>query len=129
MRLPFKALIVAVLLLSLTATLLAHHGTSNYETTAKTITVNGVVTEFVWSNPHVYVLFDVKDDQGKVVHWAGEMNSPSVLRNAGWSKTTLKTGDQITVTLRPNKAGTPVGLLSRANMVVNGKPLAIGPEQ
>jgi hypothetical protein len=122
-------MIAAVGLLSLAATLAAHHGTSNYETTAKTITVNGVVTEFVWSNPHVYVLFDVKDDQGKVVHWAGEMNSPSVLRNAGWSKTTLKTGDQITVTLRPNKAGTPVGLLSRANMVVNGKPLAIGPEQ
>jgi len=129
MRLPFKAGIAVMGFLSLAATLAAHHGTSNYETTAKTITVNGVVTEFVWSNPHVYVLFDVKDDQGKVVHWAGEMNSPSVLRNAGWSKTTLKTGDQITVTLRPNKAGTPVGLLSRANMIVNGKPLAIGPEQ
>ena len=129
MRLPFKAGIAVMGFLSLAATLAAHHGTSNYETTAKTITVNGVVTEFVWSNPHVYVLFDVKDDQGKVVHWAGEMNSPSVLRNAGWSKTTLKTGDQITVTLRPNKAGTPVGLLSRANMIVNGKLLAIGLEQ
>jgi len=129
MRLPLHAAIAAMGILSLAATLAAHHGTSNYETTAKTITVNAVVTEFVWSNPHVYVLFDVKDDQGKIVHWAGEMNSPSVLRNAGWSKTTLKAGDQITVTLRPNKAGTPVGLLSRANMIVNGKPLAIGPEQ
>ena len=129
MRLPFKAVIAALGLFFLAATLAAHHGTSNYETTAKTITVNAVVTEFVWSNPHVYVLFDVKDDQGKIIHWAGEMNSPSVLKNAGWTKTTLKAGDQITVTLRPNKAGTPVGLLSRANMVVNGKPLAIGPEQ
>ena len=129
MKLPLRAVIAALGLFPLAASLVAHHGTSNYETTAKTITVNGVVTEFVWSNPHVYVLFDVKDEQGKVVHWAGEMNSPSVLRNAGWTKTTLKTGDQVTLTLRPNKAGTPVGLLSRANMIVNGKPLAIGPEQ
>ena len=128
MRLPLRVAI-AMGLLPLAASLMAHHGTSNYQTTAKTITVDAVVTEFVWSNPHVYVLFDVKDEQGKIVHWAGEMNSPSVLRNAGWTKKTLKAGDAITVTLRPNKAGTPVGLLSRANMIVNGKPLAIGPEQ
>ena len=68
-------------------------------------------------------------DKGAIVHWAGEMNSPGVLKNAGWNKNTLKAGDQITVTLRPNKFGTPVGLLSRANMLVNGKPLKIGPEQ
>src|SRR6185295_10796680 len=53
--------------------LLAHHGTSNYATTAQTVTLSGTVTEFVWSNPHVYVLFDVKDATGNVVHWAGEM--------------------------------------------------------
>jgi hypothetical protein len=116
-------------LLMACAPLLAHHGTSNYSTTAQTITVSGVVTEFVWSNPHVYVLFDVTGDKGNIVHWAGEMNSPGVLKAAGWNKYTLKAGDQVTLTLRPNKAGTPVGLLSRANMVVNGKPLKIGPEQ
>src|SRR5881394_3286207 len=71
---------------------LAHHGTSNYETTAQTITLSGTVTEFVWANPHAYLLFDVKDDKGAVVHWAGEMNSPGVLKNAGWSKMTLKAG-------------------------------------
>lgn len=119
-----------VLLLVLMPSLLsAHHGTSNYETTANTITLDGVVTEFHWSNPHVYVLFDVTDENGKVVHWAGEMNSPGVLRNAGWTRNTLKAGDRITATLRPNKFGTPVGLLSRRNMMVNGEALEIGPEQ
>lgn len=119
----------AVAVLALCAPLLAHHGTSNYETTAQTINLTGTVTEFVWANPHVYVLFDVKDDKGTLVHWAGEMNSPGVLKAAGWSKATLKAGDEVKLTLRPNKFGTPTGLLSRANMLVNGKPLQIGPEQ
>jgi hypothetical protein len=109
--------------------LVAHHGTSNYATDTQAIMLSGTVTEFVWSNPHVFVLFDVKDDKGNVVHWAGEMNSPGVLKAAGWSKTTLKPGDQVTLSVRPNKAGTPVGLVSRASLMVNGKPLQIGPEQ
>src|ERR1700692_1895029 len=106
MRNPLKA--TAWLSVGLTCIpVMAHHGTSNYATTAQTITLTGTVTEFVWSNPHVYLLFDVKDDKGTVVHWAGEMNSPGVLKNAGWTKNTLKAGDQVTVTLRPNKFGTP----------------------
>jgi hypothetical protein len=130
MKRPLKAIASAALgLLASSASLFAHHGTSNYAATAQTITLTGTVTEFVWSNPHVYLLFDVKDDKGAIVHWAGEMNSPGVLKNAGWTNNTLKAGDQVTVTLRPNKFGTPVGLLSRANMFVNGKPLQIGPEQ
>jgi len=130
MKQPLKTIGSAALGLLVCCTfLLAHHGTSNYAGVTQTITLTGTVTEFAWSNPHVYVLFDVKDDKGAIVHWAGEMNSPGVLKAAGWTKNTLKVGDQITVTLRPNKFGTPVGLLSRANMIVNGKPLQIGPEQ
>lgn len=132
MMIPLEVRVVkiaALFTLLASTALLAHHGTSNYSTTAQTITVNATVTEFHWSNPHVYVLFDVTDDKGNVVHWAGEMNSPGVLKAAGWSKSTLNAGDHITVTLRPNKAGTPVGLVSRANMLVNGKPLEVGPEQ
>lgn len=126
MRSSFAAVILACLSVG---TALAHHGTSNYAQTTETVTLAGTVTEFVWSNPHVYVLFDVKDDKGGVVHWAGEMNSPGVLKSAGWTKNTLKAGDEIKVTLRPAKSGAPVGLVSRANLLVNGKPLQVGPEQ
>lgn len=121
--------LLAGILLTVCIPLLAHHGTSNYATTGQGIMLSGTVTEFVWANPHVYVLFDVKDDNGNIVHWAGEMNSPAVLKNAGWSKNTLKAGDRIDLTVRPNKAGTPVGLVSRTNLLVNGKPLQVGPEQ
>ena len=57
----------------------------------------------------VALSFDVKDPSGKVVNWAVEMNSPGVLRRAGWTKNTFKAGDQITITVRPARAGTPVG--------------------
>jgi hypothetical protein len=92
------ALAAALLLMSVPA--LAHHGTGTYEST-KSVTLSGVVTEFAFVNPHAALYFDVKDASGKVVNWAIEMNSPGVLRAAGWTKTTFKAGDQITITVRP----------------------------
>lgn len=93
------------------------------------MTLSGVVTGFVWSNPHAYLLFDVKDEQGKIVHWAGEMNSPTVLAGAGWTRTTLKVGDQVTLTLRASVGGNPVGLINRSSVLVNGKRVEPGPSQ
>lgn len=105
---------------------LAHHGTGTYDST-KSVTLSGVVTEFAFTNPHAALYFDVKDATGKVVNWAIEMNSPGVLRRAGWTKTTFKAGDQITITVRPARAGTPVGLINRSQPVlVNGKQVLSG---
>jgi hypothetical protein len=105
---------------------LAHHGTGTYDST-KSVTLSGVVTEFAFTNPHAALYFDVKAASGEVVNWAIEMNSPGVLRRAGWTKTTFKPGDQITITVRPAKAGTPVGLINRSQPVlVNGKQVLSG---
>ena len=104
----------------------AHHGTGTYDNT-KSVTLMGVVTEFAFTNPHAALYFDVKDTAGKAVNWAIEMNSPGVLRRAGWTKNTFKAGDQITITVRPARAGTPVGLINRAQPVmVNGKQVLSG---
>ena len=96
-------------LLMICAPLLAHHGTSNYATNTQAIMLSGTVTEFVWANPHVFVLFDVKDDKGNVVHWAVEASNPSDMVNLGWSKQSFKPGDEVTVTLEPVKNGLPIG--------------------
>ena len=120
------AIVVGAGLLVLGVPLAAHHGTGTYDST-KSVTLSGVVTEFAFTNPHVALFFDVKDDSGKVVNWAIEMNSPGVLRRAGWTKATFKAGDQITITVRPAKAGTPVGLINRAQpVIVNGKQVLSG---
>ena len=117
---------VVAAVLSLCGSVLAHHGTGTYDST-KSVTLSGTVTEFAFTNPHAALYFDVKDESGKVVNWAIEMNSPGVLRRAGWTKATFKAGDQITITVRPAKAGTPVGLINRSQpVIVNGKQVLSG---
>lgn len=77
---------------------------------SKSITLTGTVTEFVWSNPHCQVFFDVKDAKDNVVNWGGELGSPTVLRNAGYDRKVFKAGDRITVTGRPSKSDSTVML-------------------
>jgi Family of unknown function (DUF6152) len=75
---------------------LAHHGRSNYDVT-QTVTLKGIVSEFEWVNPHALIHFDVTDENAKVEKWVAETNSPNTLSRQGWSKNTVKTGDEITL--------------------------------
>lgn len=110
-KISFLALIVAVLAVG--GPLSAHHGTATSYDISKSVTVKGTVTDYRWANPHVQLYFDVKDDQGNVVHWGGEMLSPAVLGRRGFNRNTLKPGDQVTVTLSPSKVGNPVGVVGQ----------------
>jgi hypothetical protein len=86
----------------------AHHGNSAYDE-EHWITISGTVTEFVWANPHCQIFLDVKDDKNAVVNWAIESQSPGILRRNNWTRTSVKVGDQIAITLAPAKNGAPVG--------------------
>lgn len=90
----------------------AHHGGSDYDV-QHPVTLKGIVTEFYWSNPHCQVFLDVKDDHSKVVNWTIETLAPAVLKRAGWTRETLHSGDQISITVVPSKRGTPVGMLRK----------------
>jgi len=92
--------------------ILAHHGNSAYNEKSP-ITITGTVTEFVWSNPHSQIYLDAID-KGKVVHWSIETQSPGILRRAGWTRTTLKPGEKITITLAAAINGEPVGFSGAA---------------
>ena len=102
-------LLIVVASLVICAPLFAHHGTGSSYDTSKTVSLNGVVSKFVWSNPHSQLYFDVTDKQGNTVHWGGEMSSPGVLAKIGWTRNSLKPGDKVTVMVHPSLAGTPVG--------------------
>jgi len=86
---------IAVLLM-ISVTAFAHHGTSAYDTT-KLTTVKGTVTDFQFNNPHVIISVETKDDKGNVEMWISEANSPNVLSRHGWSRDIIKKGDQITI--------------------------------
>ena len=74
--------------------------------------MKGTVTAWLWTNPHSFLMFDVKDDSGNVVHWSGEWNAPSTLVNFGFNAKTFKAGDEVTVTLSGvAKNGAPLGRL------------------
>jgi Family of unknown function (DUF6152) len=97
----------------------AHHSVAGYETD-KELTLRGSVVEYSWKNPHVFVVWNVKDESGKLVQWVGEMNSPTSLIPLGMSKDSLKAGDEIVVVVNPSKSGNPVALIRKINMA-NGK--------
>jgi Family of unknown function (DUF6152) len=102
-RMPTIAALV-VGFMTISVPLFAHHGTASYDT-SKMVTVKGTVTDFQFSNPHVLLSLDVKDDKGNVQKWQGELTSPNHLERAGWTRTSLKPGDQITISGYLAKSG------------------------
>ena len=104
--------LLVICVLSICASAFAHHGSAAYADKMVTLK-DATVTKFQWANPHSIVMFDVKDDKGNVIHWAGEAGSPSALSLIGWSKSSLQPGDMVTVYIFQSKAGTPVGRLNR----------------
>ena len=90
--------------LMVTGPVLAHHGRSNYDM-SYTATVKGVVTAFEWINPHALIYVDSTDENGKVEKWIAETNSPNTLNRQGWSRNTVKPGDQITLVGHRVKGG------------------------
>ncbi len=98
------AILVAAGLFLVSGPALAHHGRSNYDVTS-TATVKGVVTEFEWVNPHALIHLDVTGENGNVEKWIAETNSPNTLSRQGWSKNTVKVGDEITLVGHRVKGG------------------------
>lgn len=86
----------------------AHHGFAVFDTTARK-TITGTVKSFEWTNPHTWVWLDVPNDKGGVDTWGFEGMSPNFLGRRGWTRNTLKPGDQITVTYFGLKDGSKGG--------------------
>jgi hypothetical protein len=90
----------------------SHHSNVAYEVT-KVITVTGVVKEFKWVNPHTWLYIVVDDGKGGKVEWAAEGRAPGVLLRAGWSRSSLKAGEKVTVDMSPAKDGKPTAIIAR----------------
>ena len=100
---PLLFVIFTFGVLAVAGPLLAHHGQVEYE--AKSVTLKGTVTKFEWSNPHVIISFAATADNGKSADWYAEVLPPARMVRAGWTKESIKPGDQVTLIGRPGKKG------------------------
>jgi Family of unknown function (DUF6152) len=99
--------------MSISIPLLAHHGAAAYNMKQPVVLKNAVVTQYRWINPHPLIVVDYKDDKGATQHWTTEIGSTPASELIGWSRTTLKVGDVITIYIWQSKTGQMVGRLNK----------------
>ena len=104
-----KALGSAILALCVVGPIYAHHASVGIDR-SKTVTVEGVITQFRWANPHSWIEMEVVDGAGKAALWNFEMLPPTYLIPAGWTRSTVKPGDRVKVTANGFLDGSPGGI-------------------
>jgi Family of unknown function (DUF6152) len=114
MQAAVRGLVIVGLIAGGASVVLAHHSAAAFDSTQQK-EISGIVKKFDYSNPHTWVWLDVPNDQGGVDTWGVEGMSPNYLNRRGWSRTTLKPGDKLTITIRPMKNG------EKGGMWVSGK--------
>ena len=90
----------------------------------KPVTVKGIITYVVWTNPHVWLYMDVTDANGKVTTWGINGGAPASLKNHGWNRDSLRPGDQIVVEGLAAKSGQNLAAAKTITMT-NGTKIVI----
>jgi hypothetical protein len=126
-----KQQIVAVLLGAMLATAssaaMAHHSFAMFDQEHKTER-QGVVKEFKFNAPHVFIMMEVKESDGSSNVWALEGEAPTALVRAGWSAKSLKPGDEIKLIVAPLRSGAAGGAwVTKEITFGDGKPIAVAP--
>jgi hypothetical protein len=118
-----RSLVIAVVVGAAVAAGEAHHSFAVFFDDTRSITVTGAVTEFRFTNPHGVIAIAVKKD-GKEEIWRAETNAPTILTRRGWTKTSLKAGDIITIDGWPSRDGRPY-MRMRTVKTADGRVLGI----
>ncbi|HIC23523.1 MAG TPA: hypothetical protein EYO84_08865 [Planctomycetes bacterium] len=122
MRKAFVSAILCTLMMTLIAGPgMAHHSGQMFDDD-RTVTFEGVVKEFQYTNPHSWLLVDVTDDNGTVTTWGFEAEGPSTLQRAGIRPSDLTAGTRLTITGNPMRDGRPAAAWIDA-VLENGKEL------
>ncbi len=84
-------------LMAMSMPMMAHHSFAAEYDAKKPVQLKGIITKIDWANPHVYFYLDVEGENGAVTNWALEMGPPNGLQRAGWTRNTMKVGDEVIV--------------------------------
>jgi len=106
--LTLAAFLGASLTLTLSSSALAHHSHAMFDHD-KEVTITGTVSQWVFRNPHVFLYVDAKSETGETATYLVEMSNITNMLKVGFTATTFKTGDKVTVTLHPLIDGRPGG--------------------
>jgi len=107
-NLKLACALAAAMALSAVSPAWSHHSHAMFDHD-KVVTITGTVTEWVFRNPHVFLYVETKTDSGETVKYAVEMSNITNMLKVGFSATTFKAGDKVTVTLHPLADGRPGG--------------------
>jgi hypothetical protein len=120
------AVLGAVATSMMCASSFAHHSFAMFDA-SQSITLHGVVKDFRWNNPHVFIQL-LASGEGNVTagEWSIEMTSPEHLARAGWKPGTLKSGDQVTLVIHPIRDGTQGGQFV-SGVAKDGSPIGQPP--
>jgi DNA/RNA endonuclease YhcR with UshA esterase domain len=106
-----------------------HHSFSAEFDADKPLTLTGTVTKVEWQNPHTWFYIDVKDEAGNVVNWGLELASPNLLLRNGWTRSTMKEGDVVTVESFQAKNGSNIANARSITLTATGQKLLGGSSQ
>lgn len=126
MTIRAAVLAVSIGLLLAASPVVAHHAFSAEFDSEKPVTLSGVVTKLDWTNPHAWIYVDVKDEAGKVANWGFELASPNGLMRNGWTRFSLKPGDEVTVEGSRAKNGSTVANAQNVILAKTGQRLFAG---
>jgi len=118
-----KILGLAIAACAVCVPLAAHHSFSAEYDSKKPVTLKGIVTKVEWMNPHVYFYVDVTDESGNINNWALEMGPPNGLERSGWTRNTMKVGDEVIVEGTLAKDGSRQANARSVTMASTGKKL------
>ncbi len=121
---PFFVLVAGLFIAVLP--LLAHHGRGNTYNSNEIVTLQGIVTELAWRNPHVVLYVDVTNENGQVENWGLESMNVSSLGRRGYSRNTLRAGQEVTAKFNPAYSGAPRGVIRTIIMADGTEVLQFG---
>ena len=121
-----RLLLLGFGLLVAAAPVVAHHSFAAEFDAKQPVTIKGKVTRVAWTNPHVWIYLNVQDESGKLTNWGFEMGAPHLVQNRGWTRTTVKIGDELVVVGSRSRDGSNRMNARNVTMASTGKTLGAG---